>query len=117
TDAGTVLFEDFRTGAPDGNPENFCIYNGKLYFSAVNSGIGEEPMVTDGTPAGTHALKDLSPGLIGSEPVSNFTVYNNKLYFTAWPGSSGVGLYETDGTEAGTNKVEPAVVTVGNPLY
>ena len=38
----------------------------RVVFSAQTPTTGREPWITDGTPAGTSLLKDLTPGNVGS---------------------------------------------------
>lgn len=91
--------------------------NVKLYsfnnaiFLAANDGIhGKEIWKSDGTPAGTILLKDITPNSGGS--ISNdFKIieFNNKFYFIAnLP--TGYELYESDGTTLGTISVKPVNV-------
>ena len=69
-----------------------------LYFVGRGGNTGPELWRTDGTPAGTRLVKDITPGpqYGTSAPTSLFDV-NGTLYFFA-----GTGLYKTDGSEAGT---------------
>ena len=73
---------------------------GVLYFSAQDW-RGSELWRTDGTVAGTHAVTDLRPGLLGSDP-RWLTVYQGRVWFAANDGERGGALWSTDGTEAGT---------------
>lgn len=108
TTAGTKLFMNINATADytNSNPENFTIYNGKLYFTA-NDGInGTELWSTDGKGASTQMVKNINEKANGNSSPSDLIVYNNKLYFAARDESSigfyGRELWETDGTEAGT---------------
>ncbi len=90
--------------------------NGKLIFSAIDTIHGREYWVTDGTPAGTHFLKDVNPGRadvshylvyarpFGWEPITGFT-FNNFYYFRSGRGYFDQALWKTDGTEEGTTKI------------
>lgn len=91
---------------------NFCVYNNKLYFAALEGGSGYYVWVSDGTEAGTKEF--LSKDNVNFNLANNFTVFNNKLYFY---GSSNVqitpnvwetqaGLWSTDGTAAGTTFIK-----------
>lgn len=110
--AGTVLVKDIHSGFISGHPndsfpQNFIVYNNKLYFTATDAINGAELWESDGTETGTKLVKDIYPGGIakGSNP-QNFTVYNNKLYFAAKTSTNGTELWETDGTESGTKLVK-----------
>jgi ELWxxDGT repeat protein len=81
------------------------ISNRKLFYGFGSYGgtllTGYEPWVTDGTPSGTHILKDINPGIASS----GFGVaidLNSKLLFPANDGTLGYELWISDGTEAGT---------------
>ncbi len=103
----------------------------KVFFKADEAdkdGVthGVELWVTDGTPEGTHLVKDinlepdvskdngstLSPALAHMQ---NF--YNEKLFFKAWSINSGNEPWATDGTEANTYEIfntNPTVNENGN---
>ncbi|MCA8958170.1 MAG: hypothetical protein KDC87_18990, partial [Planctomycetes bacterium] len=74
---------------------------GLLYFSAVAPGVGREPYVSDGTPAGTNLLLDLVPGPASSDP-GEFTTFGTLVAFSAATSGSSRQLWVTDGTAAGT---------------
>lgn len=115
TTAGTVMVKDIYTGSTsglpnDGQPSNFCVMNGKLYFSA-NSASGVELWVTDGTTAGTVQIKDINTA--GSSSPSRLTAIGTNLYFRATDGTNGTELWKSDGTAAGTVMVKD-INTGGN---
>lgn len=73
-----------------------------VVFAGQTSQHGYEPWVTDGTPAGTHLLKEIAPGPTAYSNPQRFLAMGNKVYFVA----AAVGLVDelwcTDGTTAGT---------------
>lgn len=131
TTAGTIMLKNIYTGssggiANGGNPSNFCVMNGKLYFSASDAN-GTELWVTDGTTAGTVMVKDINSGSGNSSP-SRLTAIGNTLYFRANDGTNGAELWKSDGTSAGTVMVKninsgssssnpDQMVAIGSNLY
>ncbi|MDJ0840645.1 MAG: hypothetical protein QNK37_29310 [Acidobacteriota bacterium] len=78
----------------------------EVYFSANGSNTsGIELWKSDGTPAGTVLVKDISPGSKSSSPNPLF-VWNDALYFTADHPDSGRELWRTGGTAATTELVK-----------
>jgi ELWxxDGT repeat protein len=73
-----------------------------FFFSAYDAEHGLEPWVSDGTPAGTHLLRDIRPGSDSSRP-GYYTALGSKVFFQA-VGKSGY-FWRTDGTSAGTSVV------------
>ena len=71
----------------DMHPENFCVYNGRLIFSAYGKNFGAELWSTDGTSAGTYMIKDINPTAPGSfgggSNPGGFTEIDEKLIFVA----------------------------------
>ena len=84
-------------------PLNLTPSGNTLYFSADN-GHGYELYASDGTVAGTHEVKQIKPGLGGSNPLDFVSADNGVVYFTADDGT-GRALWRSDGTAAGTAKV------------
>lgn len=120
TTAGTTLLKDIYPGSTGGlpnagGPSNFCVMNGKLYFTAFD-GNGTELWVTDGTTANTVMVKDINPGSGTSSP-SRLTAIGNTLYFRANDGTNGAELWKSDGTAAGTVIVKNIAAgnTASNP--
>jgi len=85
-------------------------YNGKIYFVGTNKTNNYELWVSDGTESGTHIVKDIVQGAIGSYPKS-FVIYKDLLYFGITNQSNEKELWRSDGTEAGTNLVKQIPIT------
>ncbi|MEI9809547.1 MAG: ELWxxDGT repeat protein [Bacteroidota bacterium] len=131
TTAGTVMVKDMYTGSTSGtpnagNPQTFCVMNGKLYFYGVDAN-GAELWVTDGTTGGTYMIKDIFAG--GSSGPTRLTAAGTTLYFRATNGTTnGAELWKTDGTSGGTSMVKDIysgsgssnpdqLVLIGSDLY
>jgi len=82
---------------------------GKYYFSTPTVEAGWELWVTDGSPGGTHLVKDINTGNEGSNPNTYFKV-GNKYFFIA----NSKELWVTDGTLAGAHMVKRINPTVYN---
>jgi ELWxxDGT repeat protein len=79
---------DVNTGSGDSNPEAFCVLNNKLLFIA-NDGIhGKEMWITDGTQAGTHIVKDITPGSLSSY-LSGACAMGNLAYLSVQTAAQG----------------------------
>lgn len=116
TQAGTVKLRDmkvregtyydgFNSGVELGN--EFFFVSGYGY-SSVEGGVGSELWKTDGTTAGTVIVKDIEPGIRGSDPY-NLTLVGDEIFFSADDGIHGSELWKTDGTETGTVLVKDIV--------
>ncbi|MEQ1749755.1 MAG: ELWxxDGT repeat protein, partial [Prosthecobacter sp.] len=83
-DAGTVRVHRFRSGTQGSAPQKFTqLANGKAVFAASSVSQGNEPWITDGTPAGTVLLGDLVVGTDGSEPMDFTAGTGSQFFFTA----------------------------------
>jgi ELWxxDGT repeat protein len=84
--------------------------NGRALFggSSDGNGQGAELWVTDGTPTGTHLVKDINPDSNGSYPGSAsgapgmVALGDGHALFSADDGSRGRELWTSDGTADGT---------------
>jgi ELWxxDGT repeat protein len=77
---------------------------GLFYVSAADEFGGRELWKSDGTPAGTHRVKDIWPGTDSSFP-SEMVGGQGFVFFAANDGASGIELWSSDGSEAGTQLV------------
>jgi ELWxxDGT repeat protein len=107
--------------------QSFAILDGVVYFAA-NDGIhGDELWRSDGTAAGTYMVKDIEPGLAGSN-LYNITALNGELYFSAFTSQYGWEPWISNGTESGTQVLKDIVpgpsgsdasefMSMGNTVY
>ncbi|MFM8529993.1 MAG: fibronectin type III domain-containing protein, partial [Ilumatobacteraceae bacterium] len=114
TEAGTVLVKDIAAGTNfgfpiSGDPSNFFILNGKLWFSAYSEPSGYELWSSDGTEAGTNLLGDFNTIPNGNVTASfsprSAVVLGTTAVFNATGTSGGEELWVTDGTVTGTHMV------------
>ena len=122
TEAGTFLLRDIRPGLASGldpvfvrDPFTFAAVGGLLYFLAADTDHGTELWRSDGTEAGTFLVKDIFPGLFGSNSFGRLESAGagGALYFTAHDGAHGFELWRTDGTEAGTIRLTDLPINGG----
>lgn len=116
TEVGTVLVEDINVGAASSSPANLtrvggAFSTGRLFFTADDGVNGVELWSSDGTPAGTSLVKDISTGAGSSNPsdltpVSAGLFSTPNLFFAATDGAGGRELWMSDGTAAGTVRVK-----------
>ena len=105
TSIGTTLVSDLASPTDSSRPTNFVPLGNNMFFSANQPGAGNsgnEPWISDGTPAGTNVLADLNTS--SSNPVGA-TLHRSEVWFGA--NASGVGpeVFRTDGTPGGTVQV------------
>lgn len=111
TEAGTYMIKNIR-GFGSSWPEEYGVYNGKLYFSA-DDGNGSELWVTDGTESGTQLVAAIGSTLaFGSSP-SDLVSCNGYLLFIAKADFGDDELWRSDGTVAGTEMVKNINPTTG----
>jgi ELWxxDGT repeat protein len=112
TEAGTFALGDIANGhknsLPSTDKQQWTVFNNELYFRANDLVHGSELWKTRGTPETTQMLKDIQPGVTGSDP-KHMIEYKGYLYFQALSGtfgsddSTGTELWRTDGTPEGTH--------------
>lgn len=78
----------------------------RLVFRGWDAACGYEPWITDGTPANTHRIADLFPGVGSSLAETDHAVdLDGIVYFTACDAATDYELWRTDGTAAGSWRV------------
>ena len=98
--------------AVEGPAANLTRIGPTLYFTAADAVTGNELWKTDGTPAGTILVKDVTPGAAGTT-FRKLTPGRTRLYFTVRTDSDSVyQLWTSDGTAEGTAIVSPNVSAV-----
>jgi ELWxxDGT repeat protein len=85
-------------------PVTFAPAGDRLLFTGQDEERGTELWTTDGTPAGTHLVRDLRPGPGSSRP-EGLTSAGDRVFFSADDGTHGRELWESDGTPEGTRMV------------
>ena len=104
-----ALLKDINTHSPSSNPHSFVDLDGTLLFRANDGVHGEEWWRSDGTPQGTHLLKDIDPRASESRTFPaprSAAVANGRMFFAGYTPATGTELWATDGTEAGTAMVK-----------
>ena len=94
---GTFAAGPFRYS----NSPDFRAIGGTLVFTIDDGVHGIEPWVSDGTPAGTHLLRDVCPGACSSA-ATQLQPTSLGIYFHADDGVHGEEAWITDLTTAGT---------------
>lgn len=99
----------------------------RIFFFADDGWHGLEVWTSDGTAAGTHLVKDISPGSAGSPESFPMTALGNRVVFIAADAFISFGLWISDGTAAGTHLLaaninpayvsNPSLATVGDVVY
>jgi len=108
TEANTVPIKQVLLPTGTSYAKPIAAMNGMLFFASdenPDGSTGKELWRSDGTVSGTVKVKDIWPGVAGSDP-SELTPVNGTLFFTADDGALGVELWKSDGTEAGTVMVK-----------
>ena len=104
TPAGTSRVMDIDPGPGHGDPlppgSGAVVLNGIAYFSASDSVHGVELWQSDGTPAGTNRLTELTPGA-GPANIDMMGEVAGRALFRMQNSAEG-RLWSTDGTAGGT---------------
>ena len=79
---------------------------GATFFDAWEGARGNELWRSDGTPAGTFAVRDLCPGACNGRESPELVVSAGALWFQGNDGAHGFELWKSDGTAAGTTLVK-----------
>ncbi|MGE8433253.1 T9SS type A sorting domain-containing protein [Chryseobacterium joostei] len=123
TASNTKLLKDMNIGEYStiySGDNNYFFKNGSRAFFRCTVGSGFEPCVTDGTEAGTHLIKDLSPfspGSLNGDPYFMKLDINNVLFGADDGSNNTVGaskLWRTDGTQSGTYGIHNVQIVGGN---
>ena len=107
SDAGTTRLKEVANGdiwQGLSTKRGFVPFHGKLLFAGIDAAYGNEPWVSDGTPAGTHVLKDIVSGTHDSLP-HNFVVIEPYVFFEAYDDEHNLNLWRSDGTANGTSQL------------
>ena len=107
TVAGTVPLNPplAPTQSASSNPQLSYLVGNRAVFIADDGVHGQELWASDGTPAGTVLLRDISPGSGGQAP-GIIASLGSLLLFAEDDGVHGTELWATDGTPAGTYLVK-----------
>jgi ELWxxDGT repeat protein len=103
------MLNDINPGSGSSLGANsFWVVGSNLFFRADDGVHGTELWVTDGTPTGTHLVKDIvvgsgSPTFLGD---TGFVAAGGRLFFSVNDGVNGMEPWVSDGTEAGTYIVQ-----------
>lgn len=120
TPNGTKELHAFRQDSPQ--LINFCEFDGKMYFNALDDDATTISKLnlweTDGTVAGTKVVKNLNDYFFGtiSDPAL-MTKYNDYLYLSSVHLGKGRQIIRTDGTDSGTVLITHPVYTRQDPVY
>lgn len=92
--------------------------NNKVFFTMTDTVTGKELRYIDNNPNGFSTLKDIYPGITGSE-IEQITPYKNKIVFFANNGvnTNGRELWTSDGTEGGTQMLADITPGRSNTRY
>ncbi|RKH14806.1 hypothetical protein D7V97_02155 [Corallococcus sp. CA053C] len=91
TAAGTVRLSEGLSTSDERWSTLFDSGSGTLIFGSAGDSAGEEPWVTNGTPAGTGRIADLQP--MGSSNPTSFLRIGTRIFFVANGGPPGNALW------------------------
>jgi ELWxxDGT repeat protein len=88
---------EIRPGAAGSNPSSGVILGDRAFFFADDGISGRELWSTDGTPAGTRLLLDITPGPAGTLATGPLAMSGGRFTFTV-----GATVWTSDGSVANT---------------
>jgi ELWxxDGT repeat protein len=91
-------------GGPLGTVGDRVVFASRPYTRETSNLSQLELWISDGTEEGTYELRDIEPGVKGSNP-DDFVSVAGIVYFTATNAAGGRELWSTDGTPEGTTLV------------
>lgn len=90
------LLKDIFPGKESGDPVDFRIWNGEVYFRAKTPEHGIELWKSNGTPEGTVEVLETNSGTQDGSP-SNFVGTPDRIFFRASSETHGVELWSSSG--------------------
>src|SRR5688572_1036706 len=91
-----TLFADLNQTTPNSNPSQFTAVGDHVYFTTPVEIGGKTLWKSDGTAAGTTAMRTISASLSGTETA--LTVFDGALYFVSAHVNGVQQIFRTDGT-------------------
>jgi len=99
---GTAQVQSGKDGPIALDPDQFVVFNRRLYFVADDGRFGRQLWTTNGASEGTYIVVTGPRRLLNP---AYLTVYDGRLFFSADDGIHGIELWSTNGNEAGTAMV------------
>lgn len=116
TTNGTIGINHSMIESGDSRTASFSLFNGLVYFDAMDDATGNPLWATDGTTAGTSKIKDLNPNITCSDFTAINTL-NGSMFFAATTDTNGKELIISDGTTSGTQVLKDIEPGTGNAIY
>jgi ELWxxDGT repeat protein len=99
------FLKDIWPGRHSSSPHILASNGNLTFFTATTNKYGEELWVTDGTPQGTHLVKNISAGSNSTFiDFDRYTLVGNKFFF-----ETDFKIWVSDGTEEGTFSVGSSI--------
>src|SRR4051812_1560050 len=116
TETGTTMVRDIVYGDGSSYPSGLVAVGDNVYFSALTDPYSGSWMlwVSDGTSAGTHAVKGSYPQMLGDRVLS-LTNIDGILYFSGSDDINGQEPWKSDGTAAGNSMIANLYPESGPP--
>lgn len=100
-----TLFKDINKGSGSSFPNFLSTTPNGFFFQAYLDSTGTELWFSDGTPQGTHLVREFIPGPNGSYISPNVFVDGNDIWFSTFNKFSEYEIWKSDGTYNGTVKI------------